>query len=66
MPIFNLLVPRVLDGLAPDILDPRNSWRNSQLWEEKAKELAKLFIENFEQFCDNNLGKSLSRFGPVL
>ena len=43
-PIFNLLVPKALDGIAADILDPRNSWGNSQLWEAKAKELAKLFI----------------------
>ena len=64
-PIFNLLVPKALDGIAADILDPRNSWGNNQLWEEKAKELAKLFIENFEQFCDNNLGKNLAKFGPV-
>ena len=32
--------------------------------EKKATELAKLFIANFNQFCDSENGKNLVKFGP--
>ena len=66
VPIFNLSIPKNIKGVSSEILDPRKSWENDKQWEIKAKELADLFVNNFEQFCDNNKGKDLIKFGPQI
>ena len=66
MPYFNLEVPEDLPCIASDILDPRNTYDDVAEWEKKAKHLAGLFIDNFEQFTDNDEGKALVAAGPQL
>ena len=66
IPIFNLEIPIELKGLDTNILDPRKSWSSNMDWEYKAAELAKLFINNFKQFCDSEDGKYLVKFGPIV
>jgi phosphoenolpyruvate carboxykinase (ATP) len=64
--IFNLEVPTSLPGVDPKILDPRDTYSNPADWDKKAKELAALFIKNFEQYIDNEEGKKLVAAGPVV
>ena len=64
IPIFNLEVPTELNDIDTNIFDPRKSWDSDIAWENKAIELAKLFIANFDQFCDSENGKNLVKFGP--
>lgn len=66
LPIFNLQVPMALPGVNSGILDPRDTYANEGDWEDKAQELAKLFIKNFEKFTDNENGKALVAAGPQL
>jgi phosphoenolpyruvate carboxykinase (ATP) len=66
VPIFNLKVPLNVRNVPLEILDPINSWRSKADWEEKAKELAGLFINNFEKFCDNDEGIKLLSAGPQI
>ncbi|MFC2138573.1 phosphoenolpyruvate carboxykinase (ATP), partial [Bacteroidota bacterium] len=66
IPIFNLEAPTELPGVDPAILDPRDTYANSKDWEDKAKDLASKFIKNFEQYTDNEEGKSLVAAGPQL
>ena len=66
LPIFNLQIPSNLNGVDSKILDPRKSWKNDEVWKAKANELAKLFINNFDQFCDNINGKDLVKYGPTI
>jgi phosphoenolpyruvate carboxykinase (ATP) len=66
LPIFNLAVPRSLPGVDSAILDPRNTYVDAQEWQQKAEKLAKLFIENFVKFTDNEEGKALLAAGPQL
>jgi phosphoenolpyruvate carboxykinase (ATP) len=66
IPIFNLEVPTSLPGVDPDILDPRDTYKDPQEWYDKATNLAKLFIDNFEQYTDNVKGKALLGAGPQL
>ena len=35
------------------MLNPKNTWENPNIYDEKANELAKAFKLNFEQFADN-------------
>lgn len=66
VPIFNLEVPTSLPGVDSGILDPRDTYANEADWEEKAKKLAQLFIDNFAKFTDNDEGKRLVEAGPQL
>jgi len=66
MPVFNLEVPTELPGVDPKILDPRDTYADPSEWDKKAKDLAVLFIKNFEQYTDNDEGKSLVAAGPQL
>ncbi len=65
IPFFNLSIPVVLDGVDDDILDPRNTYRDSSEWERKARSLAALFIENFKEYEDTDEGKLLVAAGPT-
>ncbi len=64
LPVFNLKIPSNIRGVDSKILDPRKSWDNEEVWKNKANELAKLFINNFDQFCDNVNGMDLATYGP--
>lgn len=66
IPVFNLHVPKKLDGIDSKIFNPRNLWSDPTEWDAAAKKLAKLFIENFEAFTDNDEGKKLVAAGPKI
>ncbi len=66
IPYFNLEVPTELPGVDTGILDPRDTYGDAGEWDSKAKDLAKRFITNFEQFTDNEEGKALVAAGPQL
>ena len=66
LPIFGLQFPRVLNQVDAAILDPRNSWENGEQWQAKARELAQLFIANFDKYTDNAAGAALVKAGPQL
>jgi phosphoenolpyruvate carboxykinase (ATP) len=66
IPYFNMEVPVDLPCIAGDILDPRNTYEDPAEWEKKAKDLAQRFINNFQQFTDNEEGKALVASGPQL
>ena len=66
IPIFGIEVPTVLPGVDTGILDPRDTYENPAVWEEKAKDLAGRFIKNFKKYEGNEAGKALVCAGPQL
>ena len=66
IPYFNFVVPTQLEGVAPNILDPRDTYADAAQWEEKAKDLAGRFIKNFKKYESNEAGKALVAAGPKL
>lgn len=66
IPMFNFAVPIALPGVNPAILDPRDTYENITEWNNKATNLAGLFIKNFVQYTDNNEGQNLVNAGPQL
>ena len=66
IPIFNFEVPTSLHDVNSSILDPRDTYDKVSDWNTKANDLASLFIKNFEQYTDNDQGKSLVKSGPQL
>ena len=48
--VFNLSVPTSCPDVPAELLNPKNSWANKEGYDEKRIKLAKMFIDNFEQF----------------
>jgi phosphoenolpyruvate carboxykinase (ATP) len=66
LPYFGLSVPTTGKGVEENILDPRETYTSVSEWDAKAKDLAALFVNNFEKFTDTAEGKSLVDAGPKL
>ena len=64
IPYFNFEVPTALPGVDPKILDPRDTYAEASIWEEKAKDLASRFEKNFVKYTTNDAGKALVKAGP--
>ena len=64
--IFDLEVPTELEGVATNILDPRNTYADPTEWDRKAQDLASRFIKNFKKYEYNAAGKALVAAGPKL
>ena len=64
IPYFNFEVPTELPGVDPAILDPRDTYADPSVWDEKAKDLAQRFIKNFAKYTTNEAGKALVAAGP--
>ena len=62
-PIFNVEVPVSCPGVEDEILDPRATWSDGESYDEKARELAAMFAENFEQFADQ-VSSEVAQAGP--
>ena len=65
IPYFNFEVPTSLPGVDSKILDPRDTYQDPTVWEEKAKDLAGRFIKNFVKYEGNPAGKALVKAGPT-
>ena len=66
IPYFDFEVPTELPGVDPGILDPRDTYADPAVWDEKAKDLAGRFIKNFDKYTSNEAGKALVAAGPAL
>ncbi|RME66048.1 MAG: phosphoenolpyruvate carboxykinase (ATP), partial [Caldilineae bacterium] len=51
-PIFGLHVPTHVEGVPDEVLQPRNTWADPAAYDAQAAKLARMFVENFEQFAD--------------
>jgi phosphoenolpyruvate carboxykinase (ATP) len=51
-PIFGVEVPTDAPGVPAQVLNPRETWSDKAAYDAKAKQLAKLFHDNFQQFAD--------------
>ena len=66
IPYFDFVVPTALPGVHAEILDPRDTYADAALWDEKAQDLAGRFIKNFAKFTGTDTGKALIAAGPKL
>src|SRR5262249_46830766 len=51
-PIFGVLVPESCPGVPPELLRPRDTWTNPADYEARARQLAALFQNNFQQYAE--------------
>ena len=66
LPIFGFAIPKAVNNVKPELLNPRNLWANPAEWDVAARNLGEKFIKNFESFTDNDEGKRLVAAGPQL
>jgi phosphoenolpyruvate carboxykinase (ATP) len=63
--LFGFEVPTAVPGVDAGLLDPRSTWRDPEAYDRKARELAQMFRNNFEQFADD-AGPDVVAAGPRL
>jgi phosphoenolpyruvate carboxykinase (ATP) len=51
-PIFGLNIPVSCPDVPPEVLIPRNTWKDQTAYDEKARDLARRFNENFKKYSD--------------
>jgi len=62
-PIFNVDVPTTCPGVPQAVLDPRGTWSSAQAYDEQARKLAWMFIDNFKTF-EQGVPPSVKEAGP--
>ena len=66
LPIFNLSIPKAVEGVDPTILNPAKAWASEEGWRETATNLAQKFIANFNKFTSNPETADLVSSGPII
>jgi phosphoenolpyruvate carboxykinase (ATP) len=61
--IFGLEVPRTVPGVESALLDPRSTWSDPAAYDRKARELAKMFVDNFAKRF-GNVDEAIITAGP--
>jgi len=61
-PIFGLAVPVAINGVPPNVLKPRATWKDGAAYDAQAKKLAAMFRDNFEKF--ENVDAAIKNAGP--
>jgi phosphoenolpyruvate carboxykinase (ATP) len=51
-PFFGVQVPVSCPGVDASVLNPRQTWSDPQAYDHKARKLARMFQDNFQQFAD--------------
>ena len=62
--LFNLSVPVYIKNVPSELLDPIQTWSNSESYTKSANELAKMFINNFQRF--KNIPQEIISSGPTI
>lgn len=63
---FNLSVPKTCPGVSSDILNPRNTWKYKEGYDDTINNLANEFIENMKKYSDQVPEEVISKGGPTL
>ena len=64
-PIFGVSVPTSVPGVPAEILRPRDTWSDAAAYDAKARELAGMFAENFDDYADG-VSAEVRAAGPRL
>jgi phosphoenolpyruvate carboxykinase (ATP) len=62
--IFKILVPESVPGVPSEMLDPKNTWSDRLAYDQQAKKLAQLFVENFKRYT--NAAPDIIAAGPTV
>ncbi|HEX8476641.1 MAG TPA: phosphoenolpyruvate carboxykinase [Pyrinomonadaceae bacterium] len=63
-PIFGVAVPVSCPDVPTEVLTPRNTWRDPEAYDRKARDLARRFNENFKKYADG-VSEGVRAVAPV-
>jgi phosphoenolpyruvate carboxykinase (ATP) len=61
--IFNIDIPMTCPGVPDSVLDARTTWPDKTAYDEQAKKLATMFVENFKTF-EKDVDPAVKAAGP--
>jgi phosphoenolpyruvate carboxykinase (ATP) len=62
-PVFGVEVPKSVPGVPTEVLRPRDTWADKDAYDAKARELARMFAENFKDYEDG-VSEAVRQAGP--
>jgi phosphoenolpyruvate carboxykinase (ATP) len=62
-PVFGVEVPTACPDVPAEVLQPRQTWRHPAAYDRQARQLARMFEENFEAYADG-VSEEVRRAGP--
>jgi phosphoenolpyruvate carboxykinase (ATP) len=65
-PVFGFEVPVEVPGVESSLLDPRSTWRDPDVYDRKARELGRMFRDNFEKKFAAEAGEEIAGAGPLV
>jgi phosphoenolpyruvate carboxykinase (ATP) len=63
-PNFGVYVPKSCCNVPDQVLWPRNTWEDKAAYDQQARRLARMFIENFQQF-EEAVPEDIRAAGPI-
>ncbi|UCC73702.1 MAG: phosphoenolpyruvate carboxykinase (ATP) [Gemmatimonadota bacterium] len=64
-PVFGVQVPEACPDVPSEVLQPRSTWQAPAAYDQQARELAGMFVENFKQF-EADVSKEVRAAGPQM
>ncbi len=64
LPRFKLAIPKALPGVESRLLNPRNTWKNANDYDQQAIQLVEKFNDNFKRF--KNIAHAVQEASPVV
>jgi phosphoenolpyruvate carboxykinase (ATP) len=64
--VFNLQIPKELEGVNTEVLNPRTTWSEKEKYDASVMKLAKMFVENFKKYQTKDSAFDFSSAGPSL
>lgn len=64
-PVFGFEVPEALEGVNPQVLNPRETWMDKDAYDKMAHKLASMFTANFEQKM-GAYAAEYTKYGPTI
>ncbi|MEA3513022.1 MAG: phosphoenolpyruvate carboxykinase (ATP) [Campylobacterota bacterium] len=64
--VFNLSIPKTLEGVDTEVLNPRNTWEDKKAYDEQANELANMYVENFKKYLTQDSDFDFTAAGPQI
>lgn len=66
LPVFNLKIPKTLKGVETEVLNPRNTWKDKESYDETKRKLASMYIKNFKKYLTLESEFDFTAAGPSL
>jgi phosphoenolpyruvate carboxykinase (ATP) len=63
---FNLAIPKTLDGVDTEVLNPKNTWNDKKAYDDASNELARMYVENFKKYLTEDSDFDFTSAGPQI